>query len=394
MSTSSTQRASSTGHDVALYGITGALGREVLHALEVEHEGIARFVPVAGTRSAGTQARWRGASLTVLGPGEADPGSIDFAILATPSDAASREAPRLLDAGARVLDASGALSNPPLPRALPAPAPLAWPGLSTFKTVDLELETALTLPSAAVSTLAPLIDALLVAQELGSLPRLVGIDATALLSASQAGRGGVEALSRQAVGLLNYRPILDPRPFPAVLAFNTIAPSADETVLFEARAMSELKRLFAGLDQVRLELQPLWIPAFAGIALSVSLRFEAAVDPAAFLRVVTAHPELTLGAPTEAAPGEPEADDDLVEPDGVEPDAAPDGAETDDGEANVDPDAASLRAMLERRDVLVSTPLFGADGSVRVVLMADPIERTAQAITTLLLRWMETLDAE
>ena len=372
-----------SGHDVALYGITGALGREVLSALEVEHEGIARFFPIAGTHSAGGQTRWRGASPTVLSPAEVDPSSVDFAILAIPSDAVAREAGRLLEAGARLIDASGTLGSPPVPRALSHPAPLAWPGMSNFNSIDLEDETALALPSAAVSTLAPLIDAILVAHAGGALPRLTGVDATVLLAASSAGRTGVEALSRHAVGLLNYRPILDPRPFPTALAFNVIGPSTDDTVLFEARATSELRRLCSALGDARIELQPIWIPSFSGICASVSLRFDAPVDPGVFQRVLAAHPELAFGMPIEVPA------DDIDDTDDLEPDEAP---------AEVEPpmpeDVLSLRGVLERHDVRVSTPLFGPDGSVRVVLMADPIERTAQAAATILMKWMAVLDAD
>lgn len=383
-----------SGHDVALYGITGVLGREVKSALEVEHEGIGRFSGVAGKRSAGQETRWRGTSSAILGSLEVDASAVDFAILSIPADAASREAPRLLDAGARVIDLSGALAMPPLPRALKSPAPLVWPSLSSAKAVDWDLEVAVALPSATSSTLSPLLDALTAAASIGTLPPLSSVDVTALLSASCAGREGVEALSRQAVGLLNYRPVLDPRPFPATLAFNTIAPPTDEVVVFADRTGAELRRLVPALGDARVEVFPIWVPAFSGLTLSVTLQFAAPVSPEALRTAIAAHPDLAFDMP-EVDP--PDEDTDAEAPSALDLDD-PDAEGEDSAEAPPEPvpmpeGGLDLRGLLERGDVRASTPLISGT-TARLVLMANPIERTALAATSLLVRWMAALDAE
>lgn len=382
----------SSGHDVALYGITGVLGREVKSALEVEHEGIGRFAAVAGNRSAGQETRWRGTSSAILGPLEVDASTVDFAILAIPADAASKESPRLLDAGARIIDLSGALAMPPLPRALKSPAPLVWPSLSSAKAIDWDLEVAVALPSATSSTLSPLLDALTAAAGIGTLPALISVDVTALLSASCAGREGVEALSRQAVGLLNYRPVLDPRPFPATLAFNTIAPPTEEVVVFADRTAAELRRLVPSLGDARVEVFPVWVPAFSGLSLSVTLHFAGPVDPQALRRAIATHPDLAFDMPAT----EPEDVELEVEDLDVDLDIDPDTSTTLE-QAAVVPGIAEggldLRGLLERGDVRASTPLISGT-TARLVLMANPIERTALAATSLLVRWMAALDAE
>jgi len=363
-------------HNVAIYGITGALGRELLTALEVEHEGISELIAVAGAASAGQVVRWRGGALSVRGPGEVAAVDVDFALFATPSDAVSREAPRLLEAGARVLDASGVLASPPLPRGMSTPAALAWPRLASFKALDLEAETAVALPGGAASTLAPVLDALVSGRSVVGLPALKAVRGTVLLPASHAGKGGIDALSRQSVGMLNYQPALDPAPFPSLLAFNVVVPPPGSAVLFEARTLSELRRLVGGLDPVVIELQPLWIAAFSGLAVVLHLEFEGAVDALSLEKVLDAHPDLELGP----APDEPSLD----EPDDDEP--ALDIEVPDD-----EPEALSLRDTLESDKVRVATPLF--DGrNVRLVLMADPLHRTAAAATSLLIQWMATLE--
>jgi aspartate-semialdehyde dehydrogenase len=389
----------SSGHDVALYGTTGVLGREVKTNLEVEHEGIGRFTAVANNRSAGQEIRWRGVSSPVLGPLDVDASSVDFAILAIPADAASREAPRLLDAGARIIDLSGALAMPPLPRALKTPAPLVWPSLSSAKAVDWDLEVAVALPSATSSTLAPLLDALTAAASIGTLPQLASVDVTALLSASNAGREGVEALSRQAVGLLNYRPVVDPRPFPATLAFNNIAPPTEEVVVFADRTAAELRRLVPALGDARVEVFPIWVPAFSGLTLSVTLHFAAAVPPEALRKAIAAHPDLAFDMPEVDPPDEdPDTDALELEPvDGDDLDFDPDDAASVAAIASeptlVPEGGLDLRGLLERGDVRASTPLISGT-TARLVLMANPIERTALAATSLLVRWMAALDAD
>ena len=53
---------------------------------------------------------------------------------------------------------------------------------------------------------------------------------------------------------------------------------------------------------------------------------------------------------------------------------------------------ASLRDAIDTGHVHVATPLFG-DRTLRLVLMADPLQRTAEAAGTLLRRWMAALEA-
>jgi len=377
-------------HNVALYGITGALGREIQSELEVEHEGIEQLLPVAGLKSVGQTVRWRGKTLSVTTAAEVAPSDVDFAVFATPAEVVSREAQRLLDAGARLIDASGVLASPPLPRALTHPAPVVWPHLSTFRAVDLDTETALALPSPAASTMASLLDALTL--PVSGMPRLLAVTATVLLPASHAGRDGIDALSRQSVGLLNHRPILEPRPFPEVLAFNAVAPPPETVVLFEAQAADELRRLVPALGAIPIELQPIWIAAFSGLVVSLQLRFDAPVDPVALARLVLVHPDLDGGAGPDRSGDDDEAHDRAPdEDDRDEPEALADAEPTD---AEPEPsDALSLRDVVDQDQVRVGPPLLG-DDAVRLTLMADPIHRTARATSTLLSRWMSALAAD
>jgi aspartate-semialdehyde dehydrogenase len=252
--------------------------------------------------------------------------------------------------------------------------------VTSFSRLDLEREIAVALPSAAASTLAPVLDALTVAD----LPPLAAVHATVLLPASHAGRAGIDALSRQSVGLLNFQPALDPEPFPAILAFNAVAPSQEATVLFEARTEGELRALVPALGHIPIALQPIWIGAFSGLVVSLHLSFERALgatERAAAMRLLAAHPDL---GEHKREPDEPVGDEETDEP----PTEALAGEEA----AGEDPEALSLRDAIETEPVHLSRPLF-AERSLRLVLMADPLQRTAQSVITLLQRWMAALEA-
>jgi aspartate-semialdehyde dehydrogenase len=368
--------------NVAIFGITGALGRELQAALEVEQDAIGRFIPVAGTSSAGASVTWRGGSLPVATPGSVDPSTIDIAALACPASAARREGPRLLKAGVRVVDASGGLARTPLVAGLAEPAPLRWPRLANR--AELADEMVVSLPGDVASTLAPVLEALTVAGRDGValLPPVVSVDVVALRSAASAGRRGVHALSSQAVALLNYQPVLDPAPFPASLAFSVVTPSREDALLGEGLAADELRALVPALAAVPINVTPVLVSAFSGLVAVVTVRFR---DPPSIARAESAllsHPDIEAAA---APAGDDDLGDDLDD-EGAE--AAPAGP-TMTATTPADSDGvAGLRDALDSDAVRVTSPTLGPDGALRVVVMADPLHRTAVACGHIIAGWL------
>ncbi len=367
--------------NVALFGITGALGRELQAALEVDQDAIGRFIPVAGTGSAGASVTWRGASLPVVAPGAVDPSKVDIAALACPAIVARREGPRLVKAGVRVVDASGGLARTPVASGLAGPARLRWPRLASCG--DLADETVIALPGDIASTLAPVLEALTAAAApgVGLLPPVVTVDAVVLRSAAAAGRRGVQALSSQAVALLNYQPVLDPAPFPAALAFSAVAPAQDEALLAEGTAADELLALLPALASVPIGIVPVLVSAFSGLAAVLTVRFRETPSLARAEAALLAHPDV------EAAAALRDLDDVDLEDDD-DSDAAPTGRPAPTAAEDGARGAAGLRDALDSDAVRVSSPSLGADGALRVVVMADPLHRTAAACETIIARWL------
>ncbi len=93
---------------VAIFGATGAVGREMLRVLEARDFPAGPIRLLATARSAGTEMAFRGQSVVVEDIATADLKGIDIAFLAA-GGAASRElAPRLVERGAFVVDNSSA----------------------------------------------------------------------------------------------------------------------------------------------------------------------------------------------------------------------------------------------------------------------------------------------
>ena len=110
-------------------------------------------------------------------------------------------------------------------------------------------------------------------QDLGAL---IELDVTALTPAQAVGRRGEEALSSQTVALLNQR-IPTAAAFGGILAFNLLPGSAEaglEGDPVAQRGVEQLTQLIPSLAEVTTSVRIIQVPVFAGLGLSVRLRFD------------------------------------------------------------------------------------------------------------------------
>jgi aspartate-semialdehyde dehydrogenase len=105
---------------VAVVGATGAVGREMLRTLEARRFPIARLVPMASARSAGTTVPFAGEALPVV---EATPDAfrgIDVALFSAGGSTSKALAPAAAERGATVVDNSSAFRmDPEVPLCVP-----------------------------------------------------------------------------------------------------------------------------------------------------------------------------------------------------------------------------------------------------------------------------------
>lgn len=239
---------------IALYGATGALGRQLAAALERSSLEVEELIAVGGGRSL-SEVRYKGRILSLTLPSDVPTGDLDVAFLAVPGDAAEPLRRELMDEGILVVDLSASGRRDP-------ELPLVWPELAESGLKGHP--GGFSVPCSVVGTLAPVLAAL------DGLGRVAEIDVVALLGATAAGLRGETALSSQTFALLNFR-VPDDGPFDGVLAFNALpghpAGEGDELAL-------ELPRLMPRFLDAGLRSSFVQVPTFTGIGAWTTLRFE------------------------------------------------------------------------------------------------------------------------
>lgn len=250
------------GSVIGVAGATGALGREVMAALESVPWEVDEVVPLARAASKTPFVTFRDQEIAVDDIGDEALERLDLLILAMPPEACAEWGERAIHAGTPIVDASGVLSSAAVPYGVP------W----------VNPEALLQGQRSAVAMPSP--EAILAATVLAPLARagLEGpTEATFLVPASRRGRAGIEELSAQVVALFNAG--TPPRKvFPSGLAFD-LSPSFDEAAPDgwtdrETRIADELKGLL-GLEDVTVLC--IGVPVFSGV--SVELRIEPSKRP-------------------------------------------------------------------------------------------------------------------
>lgn len=280
---------------VAVVGVTGALGGEVLAALDAAGFPVATLVPIATDRSLGAEVELRGITAPVLTDAAALDGA-DVVFLCTPPEAALDWIAEAVRRRVLAIDLSGALhaseelaAHPELGALLAAPeAPLVAPppGLAL----------------AWLRVLAPL------AEGLGGVRRVVG---TALLSASGSGRAGVDALHGETIALLaqsgdeDEPPALDhPIAFDALPWAGAIG---DDGASAAERALAASLRRGLGAEAA-VAVTVVRVPTFCGDAASLAVEFGTPAEPARVRELLRKAPDVELvddprGPTTRAAAG-------------------------------------------------------------------------------------------
>jgi aspartate-semialdehyde dehydrogenase len=255
----------SRGVRIGLLGATGALGGEVLVALDESPLRIAEIVPLASDRSLGEEIDFQGTGYPVLAETPSLRG-LDLVFCCAPAEASLVFVREALRAEVPCIDCSGALldsDDVPLRVAGLAPPP------------EGEGAPVVSTPGAALLawTLA-----------LGPLHRAAGLRrvvATVLESASAAGRDGIVALSTESLALFNQQEPPEPVAFGRPLAFDchpALEPPDDQGHTLRERALQRgLTRLLAAPIEVAVTVTQ--VPTFVGQATALALELERPLDP-------------------------------------------------------------------------------------------------------------------
>ena len=241
---------------LAIVGATGAVGRTLLEALEDRDLELAELRLLGGARSAGQELEVRGDTLKLV---QASPGAFrgcDVVIFCAGGEVSRTLVPAARQAGAAVVDGSGAFrADPQVPCLIPelAGEALARPGLDLVAA-----------PGALATALA------LALQPLHRAAGLERVICDAILSASSAGRTGVEQLERETADLLNGREPQPPAPFAHRVGFNLLplgpgaAGAAQAAGADEATAAAQEVPRLLGLPGLPISVGAVVAPLFHG----------------------------------------------------------------------------------------------------------------------------------
>ena len=246
---------------VAVVGVTGAVGQEMLDVLEARDFPLSGIRPLASERSAGKTVQFKGEDLPVevLGPDSFS--GIDLALFSAGASISREYAPIAVDSGAVVVDNSSAFRiDPEIPLVVPEVNSGAIAGHQGI------------IANPNCSTIIMVV-ALQPIQELSPLTRIV---VSTYQAASGAGAKGMDALRRELAGEQ-----LDDSPFPHRLAGNLV-PRID-VVQDDGYTKEELKmtletRKIMGLGQVPISATCVRVPVERAHSESIQVSTESPLD--------------------------------------------------------------------------------------------------------------------
>lgn len=258
---------SGRGLRLGIVGATGALGSEVLAALDATPLRIAEIVPFATDRSLGEDVEFQDQVYPVL---TEDPGlrGLDLIFTCAPADASLEWVRRALRAEVPCIDCSGALADEPdVPvRAAALPAPPEGEGAPLIAS-----------PSAA---------ALAWSLVLAPLHRAAGVEratGTVLETAAAGGRESIASLSLESLALFNQQELPEDARQGRPLAFDC-HPSLEGGEADERGRMPEELRLARGVERllgapVPVSATVVQVPAFVGLASTLAIETARPFDP-------------------------------------------------------------------------------------------------------------------
>jgi aspartate-semialdehyde dehydrogenase len=265
---------------VAIVGATGATGVELADILLAAGHPPERIACHARAEGAITV---RGRALRVV-PTPSDPRAIaghDLVFLCTPSDVSRDLAPRLLEAGATVVDLSSAFREDPA-------IPLVVPEINGRELARRPRLVANPNCTTAIAALP-----LAVVERLAGLAEIVVASYQAASGAGAAGLDALQAEIREAAGL--PRGAGRPTPFPARIALNVIpgiaAVDAAGHSGEEQKIASEARKIL-GLPALVVESTTVRVPVERCHSVAVHLLTERPLAPAELVAALRAAPGL------------------------------------------------------------------------------------------------------
>ena len=273
------------GVRLCITGATGALGTEVLSALDAARVPIAQLVAVAGERSLGAELEFQGQLVSVVPELPALHG-LDLLINCAPAAATPDIVRAALHAQVPCIECSGAFAQR-------SEVPLAWAGAGE-RILPAPLLAA---PVDAALVWLPLLRAL------APLGAPAHVRATILEGASASGRERIDALSRESLALFNSQEPDEDEILAPPIAFDC-RPNSGALEGDRRARESALAAVLARVLEPMPAVSARWIqvPVFVGQVSALTISWERAVDPGEAALLLGKAPGLELWSDDDEGP--------------------------------------------------------------------------------------------
>lgn len=254
------------GLKVAVFGATGAVGKEMLTILEERLFPADEIHALASRKSLGVEVSYGDRDLKVKDAATFDFSKVDLVLMAVDADVARDMAPKIAAAGAMVIDNSSAFRmDADVPLVVPEVNPDALAGAKTRRIVANPNCSTIQM----VVALKPLHD----------LAKISRISVSTYQSVSGAGNKAMDELWRQTRGMF-VNDAVEKHEFTKQIAFNVI-PRIGELV--KGGATSEEQKMVDEthkiLDpEIRVMASCVRVPVFVGHGMTVHVEFDKAVS--------------------------------------------------------------------------------------------------------------------
>jgi aspartate-semialdehyde dehydrogenase len=271
------------GYKVAVVGATGVVGSTVLDVLAQRRFPAAEVVPFASERSAGRKVPFDGGELECRPLTEDGIAGLDLAISSAGGSVSAEWAPRLVDAGAVVVDNTSYWR-------MHDEVPLVVAGVN-----DEAVDDHRGIVANPNCTTMQMVVALKPIWDAAGIERIV---VSTYQSVSGTGRRAVEELRAQAKAVLEGEHP-EPEVFPHQVAFNVIPQvetfrEGDDYTTEERKVMSETRKILGATDELAISSTCVRVPVITGHSESVNVQTREALSPEECRRLLANAPGIVV----------------------------------------------------------------------------------------------------
>jgi aspartate-semialdehyde dehydrogenase len=269
------------GFDVAVVGVTGAVGRELLRVLGDREFPVDRLAAIASDRSSGNTVTYNGSEIEVSSLTQDCFEGIDVSFFCAGRKISEAYVQLSAGCGSLTIDNSSAFRMDPQ-------VPLVVPEVNPDAIGDSKL---IANPNCSTIQLVVVLHAL---SRLSPLRRIV---VSTYQSVSGVGTAGIDELTEQTLNLISGKRLKRPEAFPREIAFNCIPEIGERDATGyteeERKVMLESRKIL-GDDSLRITATAVRVPVIRGHSEAVNIEFVEDVSVADAIEVLESAPGVAV----------------------------------------------------------------------------------------------------